>query len=532
MPYLVEFLILKCQFRNKTINSTFVKNNHMSMSDRKYNLELVLVQENIRRKLLESFLKFEIINLDSILLIENIIYDQIDQLINATNKTNDELFFKYYKLLLCSIFNLLKWGQSEIKAIDGLANLKASKTNIELINLEYFNYINDFKVDINDLKQLIQNTSKVSEIKLVIDKFMKIQFPTIYTFCINSFSQLNEILTNVDAEEVESESEIILLSIQFLIDGEPWANPQILKPEEMYNIKGKLTLNKWPSGYDTLILKPISTSDNNWYNLSLPQIKKSIKNEYEISGQIVFKYPQNSFDESISIKLLGYFQNLSSEILTPTIIGYDQLILKVLDPNSTFFLTGFKMMNKVVYEIVNSLKKELKGVDKEEINDFEYLLSGILNYQGFCLQQGIYKNQTKIPEYTFRDNLIQHLIGLQYLGENIIKEGSLAGGRVEISYKGIIAELKVESNISDRQILYQKYGKQPVAYASGNTKQLSILCILDLTEKILPSAPPQNSVKLLTPKVHGFENTNPEYPSKLALIIIDGNNKKPSDYSK
>ena len=108
----------------------------------------------------------------------------------------------------------------------------------------------------------------------------------------------------------------------------------------------------------------------------------------------------------------------------------------------------------------------------------------------------------------------------------------LSEGRIEIGYRGLIAELKVENSISDRDKLYEKYGKQPVAYASGNSKQLSILCILDLTEKILPPAAPQNNIKLLTPKVHGFEDKVVDHPSKLVMVVIDGNTQNPSDYSK
>ena len=81
---------------------------------------------------------------------------------------------------------------------------------------------------------------------------------------------------------------------------------------------------------------------------------------------------------------------------------------------------------------------------KEELYDFSLLLSSILNYQGFCLQQGVYKNIDNISEDVFRDNMIQHLISMYYIGENINKEAHLSGGRVEIGYKGIIAELKVE----------------------------------------------------------------------------------------
>lgn len=216
----------------------------------------------------------------------------------------------------------------------------------------------------------------------------------------------------------------------------------------------------------------------------------------------------------------------------PILIGYDQLILKVLDPNSNQFLTGFNMMNKAVFEISKNISIDLPNIEKTEKENFLFLLSGILNYQAFSIQQGMYKNISSMSEDVFRDDLIRHLIGLPYLGEQIIKESHLSGGRVEISFKGIIAELKVETKISNRKKMIEKYMNQPIAYSSGNIKQLSILCILDLKEKINPPANPLNNISLISPPVHGFEDSELEYPSKVAVIILDGNTKKPSDYSK
>jgi hypothetical protein len=192
--------------------------------------------------------------------------------------------------------------------------------------------------------------------------------------------------------------------------------------------------------------------------------------------------------------------------------------------------TGFPASDKKLQDIANEIAQISIGLDSKEREDFLRLLCGTLNYQGFCHQQGVYKNKDTVNESHFRDSVIQHFTGLTYLGGSIVKEAEIAGGRVEISFRGITAELKVEKDTSDRDKLFEKYGKQPVVYASGNSKQFSLLCILDLTEKILPSAVPANSVKLITPTLHGFENRSPDIASKLVVVIIDGNTKNPSAY--
>jgi hypothetical protein len=103
---------------------------------------------------------------------------------------------------------------------------------------------------------------------------------------------------------------------------------------------------------------------------------------------------------------------------------------------------------------------------------------------------------------------------------------------VEISFHGVVAELKAEKALPDPMKLLAKYGKQAAAYASANTRQPSILCVLDLSKKTAPPAPPQNSVHLYTPTLHGFEQSAPAHDARQVLVIIEGNTRKPSDYSR
>ncbi|WBX99466.1 hypothetical protein [Chryseobacterium gambrini] len=498
------------------------------MKTKQYNEELLYTQKKLRNKLLHIFSDFNISKAGDILAEEDGILTSLDQLVENSQGSRDESFFSVYKYLLVSILHLLKFVKKEL---EGELNnhLNASKNHISLIDIEALGYLKDFKKNIHVLTQEISSVKDIKDVNVVISRFVRIPFPMVSEFPIQQ-SYLNKDL--YEQEPKSNEEKKIVLSLSLYIDGEPWPNPKILKPEINYKISGTIYFNYWPEGYKSLIIKPVSTTSNEWFILSLPIIEyqENVLN-YEISGSIVFKYPQNSIDDNISLRLLAYFEK-STEKLFPILIGYDQLILKVLDPNSNQFLTGFNMMNKAVFEISKSISLDLPNIEKTEKENFLFLLSGILNYQAFSIQQGIYKNISSKSEDIFRDDLIRHLIGLPYLGEQIIKESHLSGGRVEISFKGIIAELKVETKISNRKKMIEKYMNQPIAYSSGNIKQLSILCILDLTEKKNPPANPLNNISLISPPVHGFEDSELAYPSKVAVIIIDGNIKKPSDYSK
>lgn len=500
------------------------------MNYKEFSSELVSLQEKLRQTVLKLSLDFEITKAKKNIHGENTFNEIFKKIFEITEDPTDQDFFKNYQHLTDSLIHIMKWVHKKFEGITGSeANLEAAKIRMNMFDLEGpINYDSLFRKSIQQIKHQVSELNNVDKLKDLLTLITTISFPYKYSITINPYGWRHS------PEELDEEGEKLnlVLSIEFSVDNEPWANPQVLKPQLIYKILGKLQINLWPNGYTKLILKPISTQDSSLYELILPEITDTSCRTFDINGHVLFRYPQHSFDDFSVIKLIAYFARENGEKLFPTIIGYDQLIAKALDPNMMPFITGFNAMNNEVANIANTLSKEMPALDIAEKADFLRLLSGILNYMGFCLQQGTYKGINDFKENDFRDKLIQHLIAMPYLGENIIKEMHLAGGRIEIGYKGLIAELKVEKKISDRKALIDTYCKQPVAYASGNSKQLSILCILDLTEKIKPPAHAQNNIILVTPQVHGFEGEDLKNPSKVAVVIMDGNTVNPSRYSK
>jgi hypothetical protein len=144
-------------------------------------------------------------------------------------------------------------------------------------------------------------------------------------------------------------------------------------------------------------------------------------------------------------------------------------------------------------------------------------------------QSGVFRNKKVDEKREFQQHLLQHMRGM--LGEDVREEETLVGGRLDLRYRRIVIELKVEDTTKDREVLRRKYLEQPAQYAAPSIP-LGITCILNMTEKIHPPSNIANNITLETPIVHGFENSAPAYPTKIAVVIIDGNLKLPSDYSK
>jgi hypothetical protein len=364
-----------------------------------------------------------------------------------------------------------------------------------------------------------------------IDRIAQIQFPFINSIETNPYAEFQRHVQssdNIDEDKTAADPLTLIISVQFSTDNEPWANPQVLLPNRQYTIQGKIKLSYIPKSYTSLFIRHVSTTNDDFFILSIPEIKLSDQLEYNVSGHVIFKYAQNTFDPAIAIKIIAQLISPTEPNIYPHLIGYDELISKVIDDNIFKFPTGYNKLNKKASEIVTEIKAELTHLDKQELEQFTILLSALLNYSGYCSSYGIYKCVDNINEDQFRDRIIAYMSANPMLTSSLVKEGHIAGGRIEIRYHNIIAELKVEKNISDRKKMLDNYTRQPIVYASALSADLAILCILDLTPKSLPSASAANNVFTISVPLHGFESE--PSTSKVVAVIIDGNLKNPSSY--
>ncbi|MFC5683285.1 hypothetical protein ACYE2N_05060 [Flavobacterium sp. MAHUQ-51] len=493
-----------------------------------YELDLVKLQKQLRLEVAKLFSSFSLDLISTILEKRKKIEELQIALITATVGSRENLIFRNEKLLLDSIFMLFEWCEKVLLGSqDAEIKRNAAIANINLFDLNSFSYLEVFDHKILEIKLLINeiDTSHLDNVKNVVKLYLQLQHPTIaYLNSDNSY----KIDFSNNEEVKELKTELIVISLEFYLQETPWANPQVLKAKEIYTITGSLKFNKFPENFK--ILKILSaTTSSEIFELKLSDIEITNELEYKVEGTLLFKYAQSNFEDNLSIKLVPYLIGNAKEELQPVIIGYDELNAKILDQNNSLFQTGFETINKKVFEIyTNPL---LTKIGLQDRNEFITLLNGIANFQGYCLQSGLYKNVSSLKEDQFRDKLIQHLIAIPQIGEKIVKESQVAGGRVEISYKGHIAELKVETVTSDRAKLMSKFSSQAVAYASGNGKLASIVCILDLTEKLQPPGSPANNIILKSPSIHGFDSVQPNAHVQV-FIFIDGNTKNPSDYSK
>jgi hypothetical protein len=500
------------------------------MNYRNINPELVKLALRFRELWVQAFSEFTIHKPEKCLEHKGTLLQVMNEIKQVETNKQDQAYFACLGYLVNAVFLSVQNYYQILIGADGSSSLAGFKMNIEQF-LVLSATLDISRPSIQQLRRVMlewKESDDINALTIAIEALNKIPLPVIVSTEVNSNTYLRrQPEENTKLSEILKE-EAIVISIRFYIDTELWANPQIIKPEHQYSIFGLIKISKWPEGYNALQLTHVSTTNDSWMILSFPTIPYTQDRQINIVGSIVLKYAQSILDPPHAIRLMARFIGNDKSPVYPKVVGYDQLVLRVIDPKNFEYPTGYDKLNEKVVDIFQKVKNELPEIPERELNDFLVLLSSILNYQGYCFQYGEYKNQAEIREDIFRDNLIRFLSANPRLSSSIIKEGTIGGGRVEINYKGIIAELKVEKLISDRNKLIENYQQQPVAYASAAASQLSILCVLELTEKKYASAIAAKNVFFVAPPVHGFDSKASS--SRVAVVFIDGNTKSPSNY--
>jgi hypothetical protein len=118
------------------------------------------------------------------------------------------------------------------------------------------------------------------------------------------------------------------------------------------------------------------------------------------------------------------------------------------------------------------------------------------------------------------------------LGQDVQEHPNQAGGYTDIRYRGIVVELKVEHENGDRKYIGERYSAQAAQYQSVEGRQVSIVLVLDLTPKNNPPSDIRNDILLVDIPTHGGGDSEKQYKSKAFVFVVNGNMKKPSEYSR
>jgi hypothetical protein len=379
--------------------------------------------------------------------------------------------------------------------------------------------------------------AEVQAVRPLVARLATIPVPVLYSIDYDPYAgprRKRRPQTMRDASDERPEIEQTpLVKLSFAIDGIEFATPQAIRSRVQYGLHVQAEVIHCPEGQRILEIDFITTMAADDYGLPkfvLEMPGQEPRASAAGDGHLIIRASQSQMSPPAHFTVRARFVNEERSAATPAVvIGLYELRLRALDRDSYPILSLYPSVDIQIPKILVEVQAALPDLAPGDFDDFQRCLVYLGRYCGMVQQRGVFKGKAKVNEKKeFQRHLLEFLTML--MGPEVKEAEAVAGGTLDLVFRNIVIELKVEYGIKDRGALRKKYIEQPAQYTSPSIP-LGITCILDMTEKKHAPANIANNITLETPTLHGFENQAPAYPSKIAVLVIDGNLKLPSDYS-
>ncbi|MFC5156026.1 hypothetical protein [Streptomyces amakusaensis] len=338
--------------------------------------------------------------------------------------------------------------------------------------------------------------------------------------------------TDSDARAAEDQpaAAVVLASV----DGRLITGPQILRPSTVYELRLDVRTGPWPRWAQSLeadLLGHFTPAEAEtptylWPRLPRPEDPVTLN----ATGTLILRFalPAGSPAPPFSVNL-RWRGTKNGKPFTQSLdaAGHREIRLRPFDA-SRDFLTSFPVFDERLLALYESLHRA--GYDEDQLQAFCRLFTAICRTGLTMTWNKQYKRGSHVTERKFHDDLYKELQAEPELGGRLERGSPLALGYLDVRHDGITAELKVERTTPVTQERSPKYMGQPTQYAAADGARLSILCILDMSRKTSPVGVPENYLFTLQPALHGL--TNPQAPSLVAAIVVNGNLPTPSSWSR
>jgi len=387
-----------------------------------------------------------------------------------------------------------------------------------------------FADSVRDVINELRSINTLEQIKGIGDRLSEVSLP------ILMLQDTRHQSTNLTAPSPVTgvTEDLGVIKIVFDFEHRPWRTPQLLRANTLYDFTARITIPKFPKNSDHLIVDYVSTLAPEDYYITPLKICRSSANdvtEFEAKGNAKFRSAQSLLSTPINVLVRAIFLSSTDEAfrLPASIVGYRHLPVKISDPSRSWLLSKYASIDARCAEVIEEIDSSCPNLSPQHLEDFIELLGAVTNHMGRNLQRPIYKEGALLNEAEFQTRVLEDL--RMQLGEEVQEAPRQGGGPLDIRYRSITLELKVENTTKDRDKIVKKYIGQPTQYSSASGSQVGIVCVLDQTKKEEPPASPQNNIIVATPSIHGFDREAVPYPTKMIFVIIDGNLRLPSDYS-
>jgi hypothetical protein len=316
------------------------------------------------------------------------------------------------------------------------------------------------------------------------------------------------------------------------IDNRLVTGPQVLRPGTLYTLRLDVRTGAWPDWADRLDAEIVSHLNSAEAQTPTFTWRRPHPDGNSLVGEgtLILRFgllagqPAPPF--LVSLCFRGQ-ENGEPKQQVCDVAGHRELRLRPFDA-SRDALTSYRVVDERLLELYERLHGA--GYDEEHVQAFCRLLTAVCRAGLSMTWEKRYKRGERVTERDFHNDLHSRLLEDPELGGRVQRNEPLALGYLDIGHDRITAELKVERQLPVTEERAPKYMGQPTQYAAADGASLSILCILDMSPKERPVGTPENYLWQIQPALHGL--TNPEAPSLVTVVVVNGSLPVPSSWSR
>lgn len=327
------------------------------------------------------------------------------------------------------------------------------------------------------------------------------------------------------AEEVAVKpDEIAVAFLEFMIDGKLADTLHSLSAGQVHDLDLSIRVSRWPDEAERLVIEPVSIEPTStWDFPTFDFLRPDGPPPYvfQRQGRMALHAAQGFNARPLEFRYAAEFQPRPKRDESIVLAGQRTLRLDGTD-TSRHPLTGYGELDAKIIQLRERLRLE-PLISEADVRDLLALLTPIGNLMGQAVQDKRYPKP--IDEAAFQADFQSFLRANAAIGSELEAQGQVAGGKVDLTFRGIRIELKSERSKRLLPDDCKQFAEQAASYAVGSGRRVALLCVLDCSMKSAPPFPVADGLTIIPVET----GTSPVY---VVTCLLQGGLARPSDLSR
>ncbi|MEJ7927046.1 hypothetical protein WG908_09790 [Sphingobium sp. AN641] len=326
------------------------------------------------------------------------------------------------------------------------------------------------------------------------------------------------------AEPKPKPNDVAVAFLEFSINGQSAESLHSLSTGQVHDLDLMVRVSHWPESADRLVIAPVSVEPASMWDFptfEVPRPSGPPPYTFERGGRMALHGGQGFNARPLEFRYAAEFQPAVEREQRVVVAGQRTLRLNGADTTRRA-VTGYGEIDAKIVLLREKLRLE-PLVSERDIMDLLTLLAPLGNLLGQAVQDKRYP--MPIDEAAFEKDVLAYLRANTGVGQELELQAQVAGGRTDLSFRGIRIELKSERS---RRLVpddCKQYAQQAATYAVGSGRRVSVLLVLDSSKKKEMPFPVADGIFIIPVET----GASPIY---VITLLVQGGFPRPSDLSR